>query len=56
MIHVMNLHPDTSNIDDPLPYNVRLDREAPEVEIEYWVKELLLYQSDYQILNDVGVS
>ena len=22
------------------------------MEIKYWVKELLLYQSDYQILND----
>lgn len=31
---------------------IDLTGEAPEVEIKYWVKELLLYESDYQVLND----
>ena len=31
---------------------IDLTGEAPEVEIKYWVKELNLYESDYQILND----
>ena len=31
---------------------IDLTGEAPEVEIKYWVKKLLLYESDYQVLND----
>ena len=31
---------------------IDLTGEAPEVEIKYWIKELLLYESDYQVLHD----
>ena len=44
---------------DPLPSDVTthsgvidLTGETPEVKIKYWVKELQLLESDYQILTD----